>query len=120
MVAVAFDESGQYLASAGRDQDAADLEFKAFVASSFRSVDLGGVFNSGIAYSGDGMFIAVTDSVVGRVSVLDSISGQTLLTRFLDRFRDLRLPVTFRSFRFLTLMELFDLWTCGIIQSSKS
>ena len=119
MVAVAFDESGQYLASAGRDKTLRIWNLRNLSPASFRSVDLGGVFNSGVAYSGDGMFIAVTDSLSERVSVLDSISGRRF-SRFLDRFRALRLPVTLPSFRFLTLMELFELWTSGTIQSSKS
>jgi WD40 repeat protein len=78
VVAVAFDESGQYLASAGRDKALRIWNLRNLSPASFRSVDLGGVFNSGVAYSGDGMFIAVTDPGLGRVSVLDAISGKTL------------------------------------------
>jgi WD40 repeat protein len=79
--AVAFDDSGQYLASAGRDRTLRIWNLRHLPPRNFRSIDLRGGFNSGIAYSGDGMLIAVADPGLGRVSVLDAISARTLLTR---------------------------------------
>ena len=81
VLAIAFDESSQYLASVGRDMTLRIWNLRQHLRpGNFRSFNIGGTFNSGVAYSGDGMFIAVADSELGRVSVLDSISGQTRLT----------------------------------------
>ena len=96
---VAFDESSQYLASVGRDRTLRIWNLRHRPPAKVRSVALAGAFNLGIAYSFDGMFIAtadpyssdrvaVTESETGSktedksglVSVLDSVSGQTLRT----------------------------------------
>jgi WD40 repeat protein len=86
--AVAFDDSGQYLASAGRDRALRIWNLRHLPPGNFRSIDLGGSFNSGVAYSSDGMFIAVADPDLNRVSVLDAISGRALqpISGSLSRF----------------------------------
>ena len=61
--AVAFVDHGQYLASVGRDRTLRIWNLRHLPPRNFRSIDLRGAFNSGIAYSGDGMLIAVADPV---------------------------------------------------------
>jgi WD40 repeat protein len=99
VLSVAFDESGQYLASVGRDRTLRIWNLRHWPPAKVRRVALNGAYNVGIAYSWDGTFIATADPYSGNdiamtdsgtgsktqdksglVSILDSVSGQTLRT----------------------------------------